>query len=429
MNRFTPWCKKMALSVLVAAACVPVHAQQLQGSVNWNGWTFQHNVSGLNDGLSLTNIRFAGRELIGSISLPVMRVFYDNNVCGPYADRLGGTLAPVSWANNATLVKREFTLNGRRWYEIGIRDEIGSYDIYQVYYLSSDGILDAHIYSKGLQCMVNHVHYPNWRIDFDVDGSANNVIERNVAGTYTALPQEFNAEAASANNHQWQVRNTTTGLTVSVLPGFADFTIPDRNANQSITAFERNTVFGRRAKPEEDVGWTVGPNTQVPFGNNESMADDLVLWYEAYMPHTSAEGAALWHSTGIRMAASNSNVAPPPPTPQRAEVEPNNTVATAQALNRGDIITGATATRTDVDYFKIVVPAGASVGVRLKPGANSDDDLMLSHANGSLLATSIKGTGELDSVSWTNTSRTEVTVYAQVVHYFGNVEPYRLEVN
>jgi hypothetical protein len=429
MSRFNFSLQKVAVGAFIAACWIPAYAQQLQGDVSWNGWSFQHNVSGLNDGLSLSAVQFSGRTLIGKISLPVMRVFYDNNACGPYADRLGGVLAPVPWANNATLVKREFTLNGKRWYEIGIRDQIGSYDIYQVYYLSSDGILDAHVYSKGLQCQVNHVHYPNWRIDFDLDGPANNIIERNVAGVYTKLPQEFNAEATSASNHQWQVRNTVTGLTMSVLPGFADFTIPDNNANQSITAFERNTVFGRRYKAAEDVGWTVGPNVQVPFGDNETMADDLIFWYEAYMPHTKAEGAALWHSTGIRMVNNISANPPPPITPDKAEIEPNNTVATAQALERGNTLTGTLANRTDVDYFKITVPPGATAGVRLKPGATADYDLTLLQSNGTRLATSVLGTGEMDSVNWTNTSRSDVVVYAQVFYYSGSLGGYRLEIN
>ena len=63
-------------------------------------------------------------------------------------------MLPIPWANNARLAQRQFTFNNRQWYEIGIRDAIGNYDLYQVYYLSEDGMIDAHIYSKGLQCRV-----------------------------------------------------------------------------------------------------------------------------------------------------------------------------------------------------------------------------------------------------------------------------------
>ena len=101
------------------------------------------------------------------------------------------------WADNALIAKREFTANGRQWYEIGIRDQIGNYDIYQVYYLSSDGVLDAHIYSKGLQCVVDHVHYPNWRIDFDIQGSSNGQILQNTVSGYETKSIEFNTNKPS----------------------------------------------------------------------------------------------------------------------------------------------------------------------------------------------------------------------------------------
>ena len=61
-----------------------------------------------------------------------MRVFYENDACGPYADRLAVPLTPVSWANNALLVQRTFTQNGQTSLELGIQDTIGIYVIYQV---------------------------------------------------------------------------------------------------------------------------------------------------------------------------------------------------------------------------------------------------------------------------------------------------------
>src|SRR5262245_31496735 len=84
---------------------------QTSGTVTWNGWTLTYDVSGNYDGLSLKNVQFQNLPLIRKVSLPVMRVFYQNNACGPYADRLGGTLSPIPWANNATVAQREFTLD------------------------------------------------------------------------------------------------------------------------------------------------------------------------------------------------------------------------------------------------------------------------------------------------------------------------------
>lgn len=288
---------------------------QTSGSVKWNGWAFSYEVSGQFDGLSLKGVQFQGLPIIFKLSFPVMRVFYENNACGPFVDRLGGTLSPIPWAGNALIAKREFTLNGRQWYEIGIRDLIGNYDIYQVYYLSDDGLLDAHVYSKGLQCVVDHVHYPSWRIDFDIETFANDRIQLDTGAGYVTKSTEFNANATEAINHGWRVGDANSGKFVDVLPGFTDFTIPNENT-EPVTGFANHTVFGRRYQSSEDTGWTYGPNTQVPHNNGESInAQDIVLWYEAFLPHSAAEGSDLWHSTGLRLAVNGGGQPPPPPPP------------------------------------------------------------------------------------------------------------------
>ena len=289
-------------ALLTSVATLPVSSlAQTSGSVTWNEWTFTYEVSGKRDGLSLKGVQYKGFPFIHKLSFPIMRVFYTNNVCGPFADRLGGTLSPIPWANNALVAKREFTLNGRQWYEIGIRDVIGNYDIYQVYYLSADGILDAHVYSKGLQCVMDHVHYPSWRIDFDIEGGRNDQILQNTASGYQVKPSEFDAKVTDALNNAWRVRGAATNSFVDVLPGFTDFTIPD-HPTDPVSGSANHTVFGRLYRSSEDTGWTYGPNVQVPYNNGEAIdGKDLVFWYEGYLPHSAAEGSALWHSTGLRL--------------------------------------------------------------------------------------------------------------------------------
>jgi hypothetical protein len=280
--------------------------------VTWRDWTFEYEMGSDVTGLSLIDVTYQGRSLVAKLNFPVMRVFYAGDACGPFADRLGGAHTwPIPWAGNALIAQREFTLDGETWYEIGIRDMIGDYDMYQVYYLSAGGILDAHIYSRGLECVVNHVHYPNWRIDFALDGDADDQVLRDPGTGFAVLPAELDAPAASAVNHAWRVRDAVTGLHVDVLPGFADFTIPDGSSQLPVTGYANHTVFARRYRETEDGGWTYGAATQVPFGNGEDIdGEDVVLWYEGYLPHTAAEGEDLWHSTGIRLVSS---LTTPPP--------------------------------------------------------------------------------------------------------------------
>jgi hypothetical protein len=111
-----------------------------------------------------------------------------------------------------------------------------------------------------------------------------------------------------------------------VLPGFTNFTIPNAN-NTPVTGYSNNTVFGRLYRASEDTGWTFGPNTQVPNGNGEAIGNnDIVFWYEGYLPHSPSEGSNLWHSTGVRMVV-NIGAASPTPTPiaPTATLQPTNT--------------------------------------------------------------------------------------------------------
>ena len=126
----------------------PVHAQSApSGRVEWQGWSLEHGVTDLAEGLAPTDVFYQGVSILAKASFPIMRAFYENDVCGPYADRVAVPLTPVSWANDALLAHRTFTQNGQAWLELGIRDTTGSYVIYQVWYLSEDGVMDAHVFA------------------------------------------------------------------------------------------------------------------------------------------------------------------------------------------------------------------------------------------------------------------------------------------
>ncbi|MQA23016.1 pre-peptidase C-terminal domain-containing protein [Rugamonas rivuli] len=98
------------------------------------------------------------------------------------------------------------------------------------------------------------------------------------------------------------------------------------------------------------------------------------------------------------------------------EVESNNTTATAQAVSTaGTTVNGTISASSDVDYYKIVLPAGKTLTVTLAPNASSDYDLELYNSAGTKVASSTNGTGSADSVSY----GTAGTLYAKVIYYSG----------
>lgn len=287
----------------ISLAATPASGQVGNGTVDWNGWTLNYGVQSGFDGLRLTDVKYEGVQMAGQMSLPVMNVYYQNNACGPYADRLGGTVIG--------LYTNEFTQNGERWLEIAVEDHIGAYVIYQSFYLSENGVLDAHMFSKGLQCNIYHEHLPFWRFDFDVDGSANDQILRRTNGSLQAETQEFNQSATAADDHEWYVRDTVSGKTVRL--NFDDGTYNQAGDVVPERAYVQNNVFGRQYKQSESI-WRGGPTRSLGFNEGEAI-NDVVLWYSGYMPHSAAEGPNLWHSTGVRMEfVDDPTGATPPPT-------------------------------------------------------------------------------------------------------------------
>ncbi|MEM9562764.1 MAG: hypothetical protein AAGA93_09120 [Actinomycetota bacterium] len=270
--------------VLVAANEAPA------GADRFFGWEYTVSVGG-SDGLRLSDVSYDGVQVFDRISLPVMNVFYENDVCGPYTDKVGGSSYQGPFG-------QDFTLDGVRWRSIGITDFIGHYEITMYYYLSENGDFDAHMFSRGLQCNRYHEHLPFWRMDFDLAGAANDEVWRSTGnGNAVRETREFSSPATAAVDHGWEVRDSVTGDRVTIAFDDGTFTLPGQVIPE--TDYVENRVYGRQYDSNETV-WRGGA-TRGLFGDDNQVMDDVVLWYSGYMPHSPAEGPTLWHSTGIRL--------------------------------------------------------------------------------------------------------------------------------
>lgn len=101
------------------------------------------------------------------------------------------------------------------------------------------------------------------------------------------------------------------------------------------------------------------------------------------------------------------------------ETESNNSLTTANPVTTaGTTVNANMGSSTDVDFFKIVLPAGKTLTAAMTPNGTSDYDVELQNSSGTKIASSIKGTGAVDTVTRTAGAVAE-TLYVKVYYYGG----------
>ncbi len=266
--------------------------------VDWSGWSFNYSTNNNLSGLVLTDVYYNDKKILGKASMPVMRVEYENDICGPYADILspgalrnpgGGSQTPA--CENQAVCRRIFTQNGENFLEVGANWQIGEYQIYQTYYFSENGYIDSRVYSRGLQCQIQHSHHGQWMFDLDIDGASDDQIAKHANDIQVA---EFND--LKANTSYWTVQDKNTGSKVQITPSDNDGE-PDN--------FSKWDLAGRAFVASEVGAWRHGARGEIGnlFNTPTQSVDgaDVVLWYVSHLPHSPQEGASFWHSSGPRL--------------------------------------------------------------------------------------------------------------------------------
>jgi hypothetical protein len=109
-----------------------------------------------------------------------------------------------------------------------------------------------------------------------------------------------------------------------------------------------------------------------------------------------------------------------------ADAEPNSTLAAAgvvpglPAVVYGLMASSLRSERSDVDVFRVTVPAGTALQATLTPNASLNANLEILDAAGVRLAISTQGTGLVDSASAGNASAAAVTMYVRVSYAGGS---------
>jgi Copper amine oxidase, enzyme domain len=302
-STFANWFTGSLFSAAAAFGLTCGDAYAQSANVKWGPWAFRWEVAG-SSGISVRDVNFDGKKILHKGSMPVIRVKYDNNACGPYQDR-------ISWGNFVTdnncddgqkICKRQFSFGGHQWLEISGRVFIGSYDIIQIWYFSDDGHMQPRLFSRGLQCRVNHQHHAYWMLDFDIDGSSGDeaflhspsIGNSGYGNGWFRYSNEFDSSRPVTDPPTWFARDMQTLRGVMVTPGSTD---------KQADSFSTLNAGIRQYHSGETDDWQFGATGELGYKNGESVINqDNVLWYVAHLNHLSSEGPDHYQAVGPRLS-------------------------------------------------------------------------------------------------------------------------------
>jgi hypothetical protein len=140
--------------------------------VNWNEWQYDWDAEEKN-GLILRDVFYKGRKYLAKINVPIIRVKYADDT-GPFNDQIGEDgFAEFTDCDNNKICTKAYSKNGTEWLDIRVGCHIGAYSIQQAFLLYRNGTMAPRVWSRGVHSSVLHTHHAYWRMDFDIDGPAN----------------------------------------------------------------------------------------------------------------------------------------------------------------------------------------------------------------------------------------------------------------
>lgn len=102
-----------------------------------------------------------------------------------------------------------------------------------------------------------------------------------------------------------------------------------------------------------------------------------------------------------------------------SETEPNNSRSASNYQSAPVTLNATMGSSSDQDWFSLDLAPGKTLSATMTPNGSSDYDLYVYNSNGTLIGSSERGTGSVDSVSVTNTGSSTFKRYVRVVYYSG----------
>lgn len=279
-------------------------------------WVSPENSSGIDgSGLEITSVYYNGKKVLHRGHIPVLNVQYDPGGCG------GSNLSYRDWANE--LVRFEADNVIRPGYaEPTVPPQTvcdhpgtdgGSFEGVAAEKLTDRLILTTQLkagwyryihtwtffldgtFQPGFRfTAVNntctprpHHHNVYWRLDFDLEGSANDAIDEHDSGTWSTLTTEAQRLHSPATGRTWRVWDKATGGGYEVIPA------PEDEAADAWSVADI-WALAYRSSELDDGGATGGDDGDRAhmdqYVTGETIdGKDVVFWYRAGFRH---EGSA-----------------------------------------------------------------------------------------------------------------------------------------
>lgn len=149
--------------------------------------------------------------------------------------------------------------------------------------------------SNGTNNNITHWHHNYWRLDFDIDGAENDVIQQDgvtQAVEFKTLRCDPGTTPACTGERRWQVRDTVTGRGFELDPGDGDYVTP---ANQSGRNFHKFDVFGTIYNANE-----YGDRADNNLGDCAMVDGNLVNGGDLDGPAGEGTDVVLYYRGGVR---------------------------------------------------------------------------------------------------------------------------------
>lgn len=148
---------------------------------------------------------------------------------------------------------------------------------------------------NGTNNSITHWHHNYWRLDFDIEGGANDqILQDNVvqATEFAALRCNATTTPSCANERRWIVRDGVTGRGYELVPSADDYATP---TNQSGRGFHLVDVMGTVYQSGE-----FGDNAAYQLSDCSMDEENLVNGGVLDGPGGTGSDVVLWYRVGVR---------------------------------------------------------------------------------------------------------------------------------